>query len=632
MWTDNDTDRDFLNFTGVADTVAEIIASAEGQPVSIGVAGAWGVGKSSMIRLIRRSVEIAAAAKDGNNDVVFVEFNAWLYQGYDDARSALMDVIAVKLAEEATKRERGIDKAKALVKRLNWFRLARLSVGSVASVALGMPPVGLIGDVVAMVRQIASKGADQATLERAGDLLGQVGEEAGGLLRPAAERTTPKEIQAIRDDFQATLEELGVTLVVLIDDLDRCLPETTISTLEAIRLFLFLRRTAFVIAADDQMIKHAVRKHFDGVDEELVGNYFDKLIQVPIRVPPLGTQEVRGYLMLLAVDASGLPPERKNAIREAVCTQLAKTWQGARVDPAFVKGVDRELPPALVTQLDTADRLAVIMTTAKKIRGNPRLIKRFMNALSMRKAIARRHHVSVDDGALAKMLLFERCAPPEAYAELATAVTKDKEGKPRLLADMEERPSKGRALKLEKPWDDEFVRDWLALPPKLAALDLRGVLYVSREHLQILTPQERLSPEAVEIIEALLAHPNMAKQLRDRIRALPGTDLSLVMDQLLGRAAEEQEWGTPDILTACIEVAEADTSQAERVAGFLADRPTGQIDPSIVPLIRDYAWARPVLDKWSSSSVAREVKNAIGGRGKEESWEPRSPARAPRRA
>lgn len=68
-----------------------------------------------------------------------------------------------------------------------------------------------------------------------------------------------------------------MTLVVLIDDLDRCLPETTISTLEAIRLFLFLKNTAFVIAADNDMIKHAVRRHFEGVEDDLlVTNYFDK--------------------------------------------------------------------------------------------------------------------------------------------------------------------------------------------------------------------------------------------------------------------------------------------------------------------------------------------------------------------
>ncbi len=47
MWTDNETELDFLNFTGVADTVAEIIVQAQAQPISIGVSGAWGVGKAS---------------------------------------------------------------------------------------------------------------------------------------------------------------------------------------------------------------------------------------------------------------------------------------------------------------------------------------------------------------------------------------------------------------------------------------------------------------------------------------------------------------------------------------------------------------------------------------------------------
>ncbi|SBV87918.1 P-loop NTPase fold protein [Xanthomonas graminis] len=51
MWTDNETERDFLNFSGVADTIAEIIAQAQGKPISIGVSGQWGRGKSSLIKL-----------------------------------------------------------------------------------------------------------------------------------------------------------------------------------------------------------------------------------------------------------------------------------------------------------------------------------------------------------------------------------------------------------------------------------------------------------------------------------------------------------------------------------------------------------------------------------------------------
>ena len=66
MWPDNETDRDFLNFTGVADTVAEIVVQAEGRPISIGVSGAWGVGKSSMIKLVRKS--LARRGENGERD------------------------------------------------------------------------------------------------------------------------------------------------------------------------------------------------------------------------------------------------------------------------------------------------------------------------------------------------------------------------------------------------------------------------------------------------------------------------------------------------------------------------------------------------------------------------------------
>ena len=160
---------------------------------------------------------------------------------------------------------------------------------------MGIPPAGLAGHLWGLGKNLLGGHIDGDTAKAAGEVAKEVGEEFGGLLAAKPDTSPPKEIHALRDNFEEILQEMGVTLVVLIDDLDRCLPETTISTLEAIRLFLFLDNTAFVIAADDAMIKHAVRKHFDGVTDDLVTNYFDKLIQVPVRVPPLGTQEVRAY-------------------------------------------------------------------------------------------------------------------------------------------------------------------------------------------------------------------------------------------------------------------------------------------------------------------------------------------------
>ena len=215
MWSDNETNRDFLNFRCVADTAAEIIAQADGQPLSLGVSGGWGVGKSSMLKLISDSLSAR-----GDNRYLFVEFNAWLYQGYDDARAALMEVIASQLIEHGEESHTGLDKAKMLLNRVNWLRLVGLTASSALSVAAGVPPAGLIGALLAAGKGLAT--------------------DAEKLNIPIPESSPPHQIQDLRKHFEETLSEMGVTLVVFIDDLDRCLPATTIATLEAIRLFLFL--------------------------------------------------------------------------------------------------------------------------------------------------------------------------------------------------------------------------------------------------------------------------------------------------------------------------------------------------------------------------------------------------------
>ena len=609
MWPDNETEKDFLNFPGVADTVAEIITQAAGRATSIGISGSWGAGKSSMINLV-----CAALAEKDYNDpeqFIYVQFNAWLYQGYDDARAALLEVIATKLNEEAEKRKTGTDKATELLQRVNWLRAAKLGAGSALALALGLPPTGLIGETVAFGKKALSGDMTEGDAEGAEELAADAFATAGGLIKAKPELSPPREIHSIRECFEQTLKEMGVTLVVLIDDLDRCLPPTTISTLEAIRLFLFLDNTAFVIAADDAMIKHAVRQHFGDVDDDLVINYLDKLIQIPIRVPPLGTQEVRAYMMLLFVEAAEIHDDQRESIRESVCAQLAKSWRGERVDRAFMQTVYKDAPAELIARFDTAVRLAPLMVSASQIAGNPRLVKRFLNALSIRMAISRAHDVGVDEAVLAKMLLFERCGNPKAYNALMAAVNNDPDGKPVFLAEWEQKAAAGEELELEQLWDDPFIREWLALTPPFADTDLRGVLYVSREHVPLITPEDRLSSEGAELLTAILMSPDMAASLDDRLTALPRPETTVIMDRVLEQARREQEWGTPAILDACIAVAKADPSLGTRVAGFLSERPPGQVKPGIVPKISDQPWAVDVFAGWNDADVSGPVKKAI---------------------
>lgn len=610
MWADNETDIDYLNFSGVAETVAELVVQANARPISIGIAGAWGVGKSSMIQLVQRELE--NRNPDGKK-FLFVTFNAWLYQGYDDARAALMDVIGEALQREAEKRKSGVDKTKEFLKRVRWSRVVKLTA-SIGAVVAGLPPPTLLETGLDATRKLLSGKEASSEVQALETAAKKVGDASGGLLSPKEEYSPPQEINALRESFEAALKELDVTLIVLIDDLDRCLPETTISTLEAIRLFLFLPRTAFVLAADDQMIRHAVRKHFDGIDDELVTNYFDKLIQIAIRVPPLGTAEVRAYMMLLHIENSTLDVQIKESIRKATIVQLKQSWQGKRVDLAFIQGLGQSLPPELLTRLESADRLAPIMAGATRIQGNPRLIKRFLNMLAIRMTIARANGVTVDEAIVTKMLLLERCAPPKAFTEIASEVMKSSDGRATLLHSHESAVKSGKAGDLAAPWNEQFLQEWLALPPLLATEDLRGVLYVSREHAPLITPEDRLSPEAVAVLTGLLGNPAMAAttSMKPKIAELSPPERATIMRNLFLRARQEQTWGAPDILTACLAVVDADSAQADSLVAFLLEIPPTQLQPSIVPKISGRTWTKTVYDQWKNNdSVAKPVKNAI---------------------
>lgn len=78
------------------------------------------------------------------------------------------------------------------------------------------------------------------------------------------------------------------------------------------------------------------------------------------------------------------------------------------------------------------------MTAASRILGNPRLIKRFLNALSIRMTISKAQGVGVDEAVLAKLLLFGRIGDTAAYAKLVKNVSASGERKPAFLDEWED--------------------------------------------------------------------------------------------------------------------------------------------------------------------------------------------------
>ena len=338
MWNDIETTNDYLHFSVVSSTVADLINESGDNPISIGVSGNWGSGKSSMVKMIGEDLKKKNSAEE--NTFIFLEFNAWLYQGYDDAKTALLQSVAKKLSEEMKKKHIP-DKDKTLwkrfqkfTKRINWLQVSKIGLPLLAGLIPGAAPVGVVASLISSVKNSVDTPDDkEKNSEAVGTALNELLSNFDDILKDDEAKSTTQQIEELRKDFEEILEKLNIRLVVLVDDLDRCLPETAISTLEAMRLLLFVKRTAFIIAADEQMIRNGVRAHFGNVDlsDDLVTSYFDKLIQVPITVPRLGIPEVKVYTFLLFLELEvrrgHVKPDSQKKVQTNLEEELSKAWQ-----------------------------------------------------------------------------------------------------------------------------------------------------------------------------------------------------------------------------------------------------------------------------------------------------------------
>ncbi|MEI8120441.1 MAG: P-loop NTPase fold protein [bacterium] len=620
MWHDVETTRDLLNFTVVAETAAQLVRESAGQPLSIGVSGNWGTGKSSLVKMIGSSLKTADAHE---GKYVFLEFNAWLYQGYDDARMALLQSVADKLLAEAERRKTHLDKATEFAKRVNWLRVGKLLAPTVSGALIGGTLAGPVGAIIGAVGGLCKAGVPPSPedIEKVKDAYATLQPELASLLKEREAKSLPREIAELRAAFEDILTSLDVTLIVLVDDLDRCLPDTAISTLEAMRLLLFLPRTAFIIAADEQMIRGAVRVHFRDVDldDDLVTSYFDKLIQVPLRVPRLGITEVKCYLILLLAELSerrgDITKEARTRAETTILIAVRQSWAGGltrkKMEEAF--GADAA---KVSTAIDIADQLASIMVSADRIAGNPRLIKRFLNNLMIRDAVARAQGLTIAFDQLVKLQLFERCAPAAAFEYLVKQVADREDGKAAFLIEIEAFLAKGESFGIPDPsWDVPFVADWLKLNPRLGDVDLRPLLYLSRDRALSLASFDELSPEGRALLEGLLEANSIMSPLVDQLKSLGEAESERILSRIRRRARSNQ-WDRVT-LTQALHVPKAFPNLGPSFVNLLNEIPASKRPAPLIPLIRNEAWAREMLERWGADEKSPQpVKNAVTGLGR----------------
>jgi predicted KAP-like P-loop ATPase len=91
--SDNETAVDLLYYEAIAKTIVGLINESADEPMSIGIYGDWGTGKSSILLMTEK-------AFSGDSDILCLRFNGWQFQGFEDAKAALPEKIVIELHEE----------------------------------------------------------------------------------------------------------------------------------------------------------------------------------------------------------------------------------------------------------------------------------------------------------------------------------------------------------------------------------------------------------------------------------------------------------------------------------------------------------------------------------------------------
>jgi predicted KAP-like P-loop ATPase len=584
MWSDNETEIDFLDFSHLVTAILSIISDKNLHPATIGIYGDWGSGKSSLMRMAKSTLE-----KSENKKILAIQFNGWLFESYDDAKSALMGTILDEIASH----RKLIPKARKLISKLSrqvdWMRLT-VGAGKYLAAYAVAGNTGLLlsatTDLPAVAKAIAEnvKDIDADEVEK---IIKENKTESGDV-RLA--------IREFHTDFAQLLKETDIeTLVVFIDDLDRCNPETVIDIFEAIRLFLFVPNCVYVIAADENLVKYAVSTKFPGYPEksENIGrDYLEKLVQYPIKVPALGKSEIENYIKLLFADSVGIDKGIFEKVRIAALDLTSTSFQRLSLDYESVHEYISDVPADLIEGFSLAEALAPILSVS--LSGNPRQTKRFLNMLRIRMEMARARKVNLNLRILAKLMLLEYFQT-EAFKQLAE-IQAVQDGRPRVLeildkerelasfkydgtdhpeeknriADSKAPPvqtesenknassskenisteinplDKDEETLIEAWRSDRWIKDWLSLEPALSGCDLRPYFYFSRDNLIFdARAVRRLNPAAQKVLAELLGESEVVrrKTLNDSI------DLNLLeANSVLSSLAEHfRRQDKPDI-------------------------------------------------------------------------------------
>ena len=301
------TSEDLLGLESHAVALAKFIKDCE-TPITIGIQGEWGTGKTSMMEMIkdqlgREEVGQGRGRKMARGDEAFalISINTWEHSLINDPTGCLLSI-----TEEITTELYKIEGSLNLVQAKQTIMRMAAGAASLGSVVTG--------------------GSSEAL---------------GGLMSP------PNDIKTLREQLKKAVSNLTAQgrekIIVFIDDLDRLDPPTAVKTLELLSNLFAIEKCVFAIAIDYQVVvKGLVEKYGKpkADNEHEFRSFFDKLIQLPFMMP-VSSYDIDRYAQALLKGTSYFLSNELKAMRDDRLTLILRATIG--VNPRSIKRLTNSL-------------------------------------------------------------------------------------------------------------------------------------------------------------------------------------------------------------------------------------------------------------------------------------------------
>lgn len=505
MWKDTETAEDLLGYRFHAKLLKDIILDEKMLPTSIGIFGNWGYGKSSLMLLMQKEVEheIAKQKDAGKNwRVLQVRFNGWQYENYESTKCSLIQVLLDSVESYLSADKGFFDKLDGLLRRIN---LLKVGVLLFKKYAWNQIPSSIRDNLPSSEELKACIDVDNIDKFKA----------------EFKNDRTSLFVTSFRNLFESIIKDAQFkSIIVYIDDLDRCSGERMIECIEAIKLFLNVDHTAFVLGADERMVELAIKEHYPIQDKDKsviyspFSDYLEKLIQIPYRLPKLSFSEQATYVMFLLLKSKY--PNYFDGV-------LAKYYEFKDKEP-FRPYNYAQLKQNLKGQKipDVEKLLEIVPMMNRFLNGTPRQLKRFLNTFDLRLRMVKVAGMrEINEIILAKLMLLEYNFKYQKLFEVLYGMQLTNNGTIKDIDKVEENAKQDKKID-DSRWaewaEDKLVWEWLKVEPSLCGVNLAPYFWIARDSLKNSVPIENLVSNSVRLLCQNLLHKQSIKVIKKFIQ------------------------------------------------------------------------------------------------------------------